>query len=165
VQAEVLFSPLDPGTNYSVTAFTCTTSYCHGSGVTAKTSPVWTSTTALACVDGCHGGDPSRTGMPSGHRRRAPRQRRQGRPVLRRRLELQPGEQVVHRDRKRLPRQGHAERLVGWAAATRRRNRRRRASIWSRKTELPGAGDDRYSATIAAARASLLAARIEIESR
>jgi predicted CxxxxCH...CXXCH cytochrome family protein len=92
VQAEVLFSPLDPGTNYSVTAFTCTTSYCHGSGVT-KTSPVWTSTTALACVDGCHGGDPSRTGMPSGHRRRAPRQRRQGRPVLRRRVELQPDEQ------------------------------------------------------------------------
>jgi hypothetical protein len=36
---------------------------------------------------------------------------------------------------------------------------------WSRKTEIPSAGDDRYSATIAAARASLLAARIEIESR
>jgi hypothetical protein len=25
--------------------------------------------TPLACVDGCHGGDPSRTGMSSGHRR------------------------------------------------------------------------------------------------
>ncbi len=69
VQAEVLFSPLNPGSNYSFTAFTCTTSYCHGSGVTAKTSPAWISTTALACVDGCHGGDPSRTGMSSNHRR------------------------------------------------------------------------------------------------
>jgi predicted CxxxxCH...CXXCH cytochrome family protein len=69
VQAEVLFSSLNPGSAYSFTANTCATSYCHGSGVTAKTSPVWTSTTALACVDGCHGGDPNRTGMSSNHRR------------------------------------------------------------------------------------------------
>jgi predicted CxxxxCH...CXXCH cytochrome family protein len=69
IQAEVIFSPLNPSSAYSFTANTCTTSYCHGSGVTSKTSPAWISTTPLACVDGCHGGDPSRTGMSSNHRR------------------------------------------------------------------------------------------------
>jgi predicted CxxxxCH...CXXCH cytochrome family protein len=54
---------------FSASALTCATSYCHGSGVANKTSPAWTSITALGCVDGCHGGDPNRTGMSSNHRR------------------------------------------------------------------------------------------------
>lgn len=102
------------GSNDSVPACTCTTSDCHGSGVTIRTSPVWISTTALVCVDGCHGGDPSRTGVPSNHRRSQHKkscatchtsvvdanhtilvpalhvERRQERPVLRREVELQP---------------------------------------------------------------------------
>lgn len=69
VQAEVVFSTLNPSSVFSFAATTCASSYCHGSGVTTKASPAWTSTTALACVDGCHGGDPNRTGMSSNHRR------------------------------------------------------------------------------------------------
>jgi predicted CxxxxCH...CXXCH cytochrome family protein len=69
VQAEVVFSSLNPSSSFSFAATTCAASYCHGSGVATKTSPAWTSTTALACVDGCHGGDPNRTGMSSNHRR------------------------------------------------------------------------------------------------
>ncbi|HEY6176682.1 MAG TPA: CxxxxCH/CxxCH domain-containing protein, partial [Kofleriaceae bacterium] len=71
VQAEVVFSSLNPSSSFSFAATTCAASYCHGSGVTTKTSPAWTSTTALACVDGCHGGAPNRTGMSSNHRRSA----------------------------------------------------------------------------------------------
>ncbi|MEO7729859.1 MAG: CxxxxCH/CxxCH domain-containing protein [Kofleriaceae bacterium] len=69
VQAEVRFSSLNPSSVFSTTSNTCTSSYCHGSGAGAKTSPAWTSTQALGCVDGCHGGDPNRTGMSSNHRR------------------------------------------------------------------------------------------------
>ena len=68
VQAEVKFSSLNPSSTYSFSTYSCSSSYCHGSGVTTKTSPAWTSQTALACVDGCHGGDPNRTGMSSEHR-------------------------------------------------------------------------------------------------
>jgi predicted CxxxxCH...CXXCH cytochrome family protein len=67
VQAEITFSSLNPASAYSFTAFTCTNNYCHGSGTTTKTSPAWTSSAALACVDGCHGGAPSYTGMSSRH--------------------------------------------------------------------------------------------------
>lgn len=69
VQAEVVFSSLNPSSVFSFTATTCATSYCHGTGTTTRTSPAWTSTTTLGCVDGCHGGDPSRSGMSSNHRR------------------------------------------------------------------------------------------------
>ena len=69
VQAEVVFSSLNPSSSFSFAATTCAASYCHGSGVATKTSPAWTSTTTLACDDGCHGGDPNRTGMSSNHRR------------------------------------------------------------------------------------------------
>lgn len=69
IRAEVVFSTLNPSSVFSFTAYTCATNYCHGSGVATKTSPAWTSTTALACVDGCHGGSPNYTGMSSGHRR------------------------------------------------------------------------------------------------
>jgi len=69
VQAELKFSSLNPSSVFSFSALTCATNYCHGSGVTTKTSPAWTSTTALACVDGCHGGATTYTGMSSGHRR------------------------------------------------------------------------------------------------
>jgi predicted CxxxxCH...CXXCH cytochrome family protein len=69
VRAEVVFSTLNPSSAYSFSAATCASSYCHGSGVATRTSPAWTQMTPLACVDGCHGGDPNRTGMSSGHRR------------------------------------------------------------------------------------------------
>src|SRR5262249_47038028 len=71
VRAEVVFSTLNSGSQYNLTAFTCTTSYCHGPGVAGKTgtSPAWTSTTQLACVDGCHGGSPNYTNMSSNHKR------------------------------------------------------------------------------------------------
>jgi predicted CxxxxCH...CXXCH cytochrome family protein len=69
VQAEVVFSSRNPSSVFSFTANTCATNTCHGSGVATKTSPPWTSTAALGCVDSCHGGDPSRSGMSSGHRR------------------------------------------------------------------------------------------------
>jgi predicted CxxxxCH...CXXCH cytochrome family protein len=69
VQATVQFTTLNSASAYSTTAYTCSNNYCHGSGVATKTSPAWTSTTALACVDGCHGGDPNRTGMSGEHRR------------------------------------------------------------------------------------------------
>ncbi len=68
VRAEVKFTPLNPSSVYSATATTCTTNYCHGSGVATKTTPAWTSTTPLTCL-GCHGGDPARTGMSANHRR------------------------------------------------------------------------------------------------
>jgi len=64
-----VFSSLNPSSVFSFTSSTCATSYCHGSGAATRTSPAWTSTTALGCVDGCHGGDPNRTGMSSNHRR------------------------------------------------------------------------------------------------
>src|SRR6185295_4244114 len=69
VRAEVVFGTLNPSSVFNLTASTCATNYCHGSGVATKTSPAWTSTAVLGCVDGCHGGDPSRTGMSSNHRR------------------------------------------------------------------------------------------------
>jgi len=69
VRAEVVFSTLNPSSAYNFTAATCANSYCHGSGVATRTSPAWTQMTPLACVDGCHGGDPNRAGMSSGHRR------------------------------------------------------------------------------------------------
>ena len=53
VQAEVRFSPLNPSSVYSFAATTCTTNYCHGTGTTTKTTPAWTSTTALTCTS-CH---------------------------------------------------------------------------------------------------------------
>ncbi len=69
VQAELHFSTLNPSGGFTFASATCTNMYCHGTGVTTKTSPAWTSTTALACVDGCHGGASSYTGMSSDHRR------------------------------------------------------------------------------------------------
>ena len=68
VQAEVKFSALNPSSVFNFTTNTCTNNYCHGTAVTTATSPAWTSTTALTCLS-CHGGDPSRTGMSSNHRR------------------------------------------------------------------------------------------------
>jgi predicted CxxxxCH...CXXCH cytochrome family protein len=68
ISAPVIFGSLNPSATYSASAFTCGTTYCHSNAITNGTSPAWTSTTALACVDGCHGGDPSRTGMSSEHR-------------------------------------------------------------------------------------------------
>jgi predicted CxxxxCH...CXXCH cytochrome family protein len=71
VQAEVLFSSLNPAGTFTQAALTCNNMYCHGTGVagTTGTAPAWGSTTQLACVDGCHGGSPSYTNMSSGHRR------------------------------------------------------------------------------------------------
>jgi predicted CxxxxCH...CXXCH cytochrome family protein len=71
VQAEVIFSGLNPAGAFTATTMTCANMYCHGTGVAGntKTAPAWTSTTTLACVDGCHGGDPNRTAMSSNHRR------------------------------------------------------------------------------------------------
>jgi predicted CxxxxCH...CXXCH cytochrome family protein len=69
VQAELAFSSLNPSSLYSTTSTTCSASYCHGTGLATKTTPAWTSTTPIACVDGCHGGDPNRTAMSSEHRR------------------------------------------------------------------------------------------------
>ncbi len=69
IQAEVVFSTRNPSSVFSFTTNTCASNYCHGSGLANKTSPAWTSTTVLGCVDGCHGGDPSRSGMSSDHRR------------------------------------------------------------------------------------------------
>lgn len=69
VQAEITFSSLNPASSYSFTALTCANNYCHGGGSTTKTSPAWTSTTPLACVDGCHGGSPNYTGMSSTHKK------------------------------------------------------------------------------------------------
>jgi predicted CxxxxCH...CXXCH cytochrome family protein len=68
VQAELVFSSLNPSSLYSTTTNTCSGSYCHGTGLATKTTPAWTSTTPIACVDGCHGGDPNRTAMSSYHR-------------------------------------------------------------------------------------------------
>jgi predicted CxxxxCH...CXXCH cytochrome family protein len=67
VQAEVTFSSLNPASVFNFTALTCASNYCHGSGRATATAPAWTSTTALACVNGCHGGAPSYTGMSSRH--------------------------------------------------------------------------------------------------
>ncbi len=53
VQAEVVFSALNPASVFNTAATTCTTSYCHGTGTATRTSPAWTSTTALACTS-CH---------------------------------------------------------------------------------------------------------------
>jgi predicted CxxxxCH...CXXCH cytochrome family protein len=69
VQAEVVFSTLNPGSSYNLTATTCAASYCHGTGLATKATPAWTSTAPLACVDSCHGGSPNYTGMSSEHRR------------------------------------------------------------------------------------------------
>jgi len=69
IQAEVVFSSLNSASSFSFTTNTCASSYCHGTGNATKTTPAWTSTTQLACVDGCHGGSPSYTGMSSEHRR------------------------------------------------------------------------------------------------
>lgn len=69
VQAEVVFSSLNSASAFTTAGNTCTNNYCHGSGRATKTSPAWTSTTALACVDGCHGGATAYTGMSTEHRR------------------------------------------------------------------------------------------------
>jgi hypothetical protein len=69
VQAEINFSSLNSGSQYSFSTFSCTTSYCHSTVLTSGSSPSWTSTTPLACVNGCHGGATAYTGMSSGHRR------------------------------------------------------------------------------------------------
>ena len=58
VQAELSFSSLNPSSAYSFTAYTCATNYCHGTGAATKTSPAWTSTTALTCAS-CHAQRPS----------------------------------------------------------------------------------------------------------
>ena len=65
VQATMTFGTLNPSSTYSFTTYTCTTNYCHGSGTTSKTSPAWTSTTALTCTS-CHGAPPG-TGKHGDH--------------------------------------------------------------------------------------------------
>jgi hypothetical protein len=111
VQAEVVFSSLNPSSVFSFTASTCATS-------------------------GCHGGDPGRTGMSSGHRRGDHKKPcvtchkavvdsaskivniglhvngKKGCPVHGRGQQLQSGQPVVQRHRQRLSRQPHAIRLV-----------------------------------------------------
>jgi predicted CxxxxCH...CXXCH cytochrome family protein len=67
--AEVKFDGLNAASTYTRATATCANQYCHGTGLATKTSPAWTSTTPLACVDGCHGGDPNRTAMSAEHRR------------------------------------------------------------------------------------------------
>ncbi len=53
VQAEVLYSSLNPSGTYSTTTATCSNLYCHGTGRTSAGTGVWTSTTALTCSS-CH---------------------------------------------------------------------------------------------------------------
>ena len=71
VQAKVSFTTLNPSSTYSTTAYTCTNNYCHSLGggqvSSTGTSPAWNSTTALACVSGCHGGKGAYTTMSKKH--------------------------------------------------------------------------------------------------
>jgi predicted CxxxxCH...CXXCH cytochrome family protein len=74
VQAEVVYSTMNPGATFTASTSGCASVYCHGSGlpsggVAGAGTATWTSTTALNCTTSCHGGDAARTGMSSEHRR------------------------------------------------------------------------------------------------
>lgn len=53
VQAEVIYSSLNPSATYNTGTAACSNLYCHGNGTTSAGSATWTSTTALTCTS-CH---------------------------------------------------------------------------------------------------------------
>jgi predicted CxxxxCH...CXXCH cytochrome family protein len=66
IQAEVVYSTLNPAGTYVAATSTCANLYCHGTGRTSAGTASWTSTSPLGCTS-CH--QVSGSGMSGEHRK------------------------------------------------------------------------------------------------
>ena len=65
VQAEVVYSTLNPSATFAAATAVCSNLYCHGNGQTSAGTATWTTTTALTCTS-CHS-TTAATGMSGQH--------------------------------------------------------------------------------------------------